>query len=207
MKRETAITQNARSNILEMATKKRHIYLLEKMQIGKSLTKSELEELKEFESHGKKETEKPSAKEVPIGIVKTIPEVAKQLGCTSRTVRNWVSEGMPVGPNKTFDIEAIRMWRQQRDNRRKPSESEELDNKIRRIRLKNLELDHKQKIGQLISLNDVEQGRVARILAVKQELLALPRALAKLLENCEARKIETILREKIDQTIKKFSGQ
>lgn len=204
MKGGMAIKDSGGNDIVQMARTKRHIHLLEKVQKGKTLSKKELEELKEFES---KENKDPSKSNKDRNVVPTIPVLAKELGCSSRTIRNWIGEGMPVRPDKTYDLNAIRNWRTARDNRRKPSQSEELDNAIKKARLRELDVAHKARMGQLIPLDEVEKGRVARILAVKSELLAFPRAMAKVLEHCEARQIEALLKDKINQVIKKFSGQ
>jgi len=189
--------------VVELARKKRHLHLIERLHAGKALSKSELDELKEFESP----TSADDVKKKDGFITKKIPELAKALDCTARTVRNWISEGMPVRADKTYDIEAIRAWRRERDNRRKPSEKEAYETKILKARLRNLELEHQEKMAKLVSREEVDRRNVAKIIAVKRELLALPRALAKQLEHQEARRIEAILQEKINGVILKFSGQ
>lgn len=201
-----AIKNNAGIDVIEVANKKRHIYLLEKTHKGKHLTKKELEELKEYEEkhQGKKKKGKVKPNK---NIVSTIPQLAKEIGCGARTIQNWKSEGMPVRPDKTYDVKAIQKWREERDNRRKPTEVEKTEEQKKKIQLEILSMDLKVRKGELISLEDVEKGRVARVLAVKQELLAVPRAMAKALENMEARQIEALLKSKMNQIVTKFSGQ
>jgi ribosomal protein L29 len=148
-----------------------------------------------------------SSTTAPEGIARTLPQLSRELGVASRTLRNWIGEGMPVRDDRTYDIEAIRAWRAGRDSRRKSTEAEELDNEIRRARLRNLDLEYKARVGQLVPKEDIDRRDVARVIAVKRELLAIPRALAKPLEHLEARKIEAILKDKIHQVIRKFSGQ
>lgn len=205
MKGEGAIKTDAGSDILQMAEKKRHIYLLERMHKGKTLTKKELQELREFESKGKKPTE---VKQSNPNIVSSPQKLAKALQCTTRTVRNWIGEGMPVRADKTFDIEAVRSWRNDRDNRRKtPTEEEKINIEIKKQQLQKLKDESSARTGELISRAEVDKKNAAKVLAVKQQLLAMPRALAKALEHLEARQIEAILKDKINDAIRKFSGQ
>lgn len=185
-----------------MATKKQNIKQLEKLQKG-TITKNEPKELEDFESKSKNPADK---KTTDHNIVPTITAAAKALKCSARTIRNWIGEGAPVRPDKTYDIRALDQWRKERDNRRKPTEAESVDIERKKTQLRLLKMEEKQKMGELISLQEVEKGRVARITAVKSELLAMPR-IAKQLENMPARQIEVILKQKVNAIIKKFSGQ
>lgn len=142
-----------------------------------------------------------------VAIARTQAELGAALDATARTVRNWIAEGMPIRDDGTFDIEAVRTWRLDRDSRRKSKEKEQYEVKILQERLREYELKRKVQEGLLISLEEVERGRVARILAVKQDLLAMPRAMAKVLEHLDARQIEVLLKDKIHHAIRKFSGQ
>ena len=93
--------KNQKQGIIEIAKKKRHFHLIEKLQKGKSLTRQELAELKEYEN----------GEIVPPGHVKTREEVGKALGVSSRSVYHWIKDGMPVTKDGYFDIAAIVKWR------------------------------------------------------------------------------------------------
>ena len=165
MKGTEAINNNAGSDIIQMAKKKRHIFLLEKMQKGKTLTKKELEELEQFENAGKKKP-KPLAKQKEKGnIVTGVPAVARAIGCSARTVRNWIGEGMPELGGKRFDVDAIKAWRIERDNRRKNDEINRYEIAIKKAQLLKLNLENQgRQADQLEEIRKVafDQGRKLR---------------------------------------------
>jgi hypothetical protein len=59
--------------------------------------------------------------------------------------------------------------------------------------------------GKLISVEEVEAGKVARIMAVRRTLLAIPRAVAPQLVDMEAREIEALLMERMREVCIPFS--
>jgi len=60
--------------------------------------------------------------------------------------------------------------------------------------------------GELISSEEVERGRISRIIAVKRAFLALPTRLAPTLSMQEPREIEVILYEALSEIIDEFAG-
>ncbi|MDD5487244.1 MAG: hypothetical protein PHW65_06800, partial [Dehalococcoidales bacterium] len=60
--------------------------------------------------------------------------------------------------------------------------------------------------GELVSSEEVERGRISRIIAVKRAFLALPTRLAPVLSMQEPREIEVILYEAISEIIDEFAG-
>lgn len=187
----------SKPNIVEIAKKKRHLYLYEKLHSGTPLTPAELRELEKFE-------EVDSA----TGIVETKEKVAKALKVSVRTVYYWEKDGMPVTPEGNYDLLDIKAWRMTRQRHKDLSETEKdkWDIAYRRNKALLLEMEYQKALGELISKDEVEQGRVARILLVKREFLALPQKLAPLLAMKEPREIYTILHEAICEIIDDFAG-
>lgn len=185
------------SNILTVAKKKRHMYLLEKLQRGKSLSVSELKELEAFEG-----------KPLLPGVVRTQREVAESFHVSKRAVENWVSDGMPRTEEGYYSLLDIVAWKENKNKKKTDSNEPDWDADYRKHKAKLAKIEYDKKIGDLISLEDVEAGRVARILAVKQSLLAFPRAVAPILAVMnEPRDIQNYLNNKIREIISQFAGQ
>lgn len=186
---------NDTKNLAEIARKKRHLYLIEKLHSGKALSKQEIKELDDFESD-------PGDK----ALVRTIDEVAKVMVVSCRTVHRWKREGMPVRKDGFYDLDEIREWHEKRMG---PEESEGKafwDEKIRKYKAHLLELELKKVLGELVSREEVEKGQVLRVIAIKRSFLALPTILAPILAMKEPREIEAILYETIAEIIDEFSG-
>ena len=96
----------AKPNIIEMAKKKRHIFILEKLQKGVALTKGEIAELEILELGKLKK-----------GYVSTQDELAEVFGVDPRTVRRWIKSGMPKD-EEGFNILEIKYWRDSRNEPR-----------------------------------------------------------------------------------------
>jgi hypothetical protein len=86
------------------------------------------------------------------------------------------------------------------------SEKDKWDIAYRRNKALLLEIEYQKVLGSLIPKEEVEQGRVDRILLVKREFLALPQKLAPLLAMKEPREIYAILYEAICEIIDDFAG-
>lgn len=183
-------------NILEVAKKKRHIHLLQKIQQGGTLSAGELRELQKLEGA-----------ELPVGVLETQEQVAKAFKVTHRTVQRWVREGMPKTPDGFYDIIDVQAWRLLKNNRGNDTETdkEKWDTKFRQMRALLAEMEYKKRLGELITREEVEQGRVRRILIVKGALLALPKRLAPQVVNLDVRRAEEIIKIRIEEIINDFA--
>jgi len=189
--------QNKNQNLAEIARKKRYLHLIEKLHSGTPLSKQEIKELEDFESE-------------PLGdtTVKTIEEVAKIMEVNWRTVYRWKREGMPVTKDGYYDLEEIKRWH---DGRSGDAEEEfegkiYWETKLRKYKASLLELELKRVTGELLPRDEVEKGRIARIIAIKRSFLALPTRLAPVLAMKEPREIEVELYEAISEIIDEFAG-
>lgn len=185
-----------KQNLADIARKKRYLHLIEKMHSGTPLTKPEIRELEEFEKEPQDQT-----------VVKTAEEVAQVMDVSERTIYRWRNEGMPVTKDGFYDLEKIRIWCEERERSGETEGKAYWEEKIRKYKATLLELDLKKAIGELVSSEDVERGRIARIIAVKRSFLALPTRLAPILSMKEPRDIESILYDAIAEVIDEFAGE
>ena len=186
-----------KKSIAELAKKKRQLYLYNKLQSGKPLSVSEIKEVEAFE-----------ASPLSPGVVRTQAEVAQSLGVDKRTVERWAGLGMPVTSEGNYDLMDIKAWRMTRQRYRNLGETEKdkWDIEYRKNKALLMKIEYEKTLGQLISREEVQKGRIARILAVKRSFLALPTRLAGVLAMKEPPEIETILYESICEIIDEFAG-
>jgi len=150
-----------KQNLAEIARKKRHLHLIEKMHSGKALTKPEIAELEQFEAEPLAPT-----------VVKTMEEVARVMGVSYRTVQRWKQDGMPTTQDGFYDLDQIKEWHAARSEKDEIQESKEYwEERISSYKASLLELDVKKATGELISKEEVEKGRIDRIIAVKRTFL------------------------------------
>ena len=210
---------NTKANVVEMAKKKRHISLLEKMQKGKALTKAEIRELAEFEKGAKKPN-----------IVNTKKEVANSFDISIRTVSNWIQDGMPVRKDGHYDLLEIKNWKLMREQRntlkrrekKKKNRSEnegtngqsEKDLDAKNVdwtwkkeeydaRLKKLKYEEQE--GKLISREDAVNALKESIRTIKKQFLSLPKQIAPQLVGLEIGDIDQVLTERIKEIIEGFA--
>ena len=185
-----------KQNLAEIARKKRYLHLVEKMHGGKPLSKQEIAELEQFE-----------ADPLEPAVVKTMEEVAKVMDVSHRTVQRWRKDGMPTTKDGFFDLDVIKSWHENRNGSELTEGKAYWDEKIRKYKASLLELELKKVTGELLPRDEVEKGRIARIIAVKRAFLALPTRLAPVLAMKEPREIEVELYEAISEIIDEFAGE
>lgn len=188
-------------DIISIAQKNRHLFLLERVKSG-NISKSQIKELKNLESATDSEFNKN------ISTAHTQEAVARSLGVSTRTVQYWARDGMPVNSDGTYDILKIQEWRMKKQGHGKKSDlskKDQADLRFRTAKANLAEMDYKKKMGQLLDKDDVEAGRVERVIVLKKKLLDMPRQLAPQLVGQEIVKIEEILNLRIREAIEEFS--
>ena len=88
-----------KQNLAEIAKKKRHLHLIEKLHSGQALSRQEITELETFE-----------ADPLDPAVVRTIEEVAKVMDVSYRSVQRWKRDGMPQTRDGNYDLDAIKEW-------------------------------------------------------------------------------------------------
>ena len=194
---EEKLPEQTNKNLVEVAKKKRQIHLLDKLQKGKPLSTAEIRELEQFEGGS-----------LPPGVVRTQQEVAKALRVDKRTVERWVSDGMPREPEGYYNLIDIQAWRMvKKEKENDPDEKEKIkwDIRYREYKARLAEFELKKAYGQVISRELVEAGMIARILAVKSALWALPKVAAPVVSGMDPREAEAYLRERIKEIFLQFA--
>ena len=201
---------------IEIAEKQRHLYLLTKVKNNRHLSPAELNELKKLESKTKKtkkratsDKRRATSKIAADQIVKGQKAAAAYAGVSVRTIRNWKAEGMPVAADGGYIKGFLDFYRknegQQPTEERKAGLAADADYKTIRAKLLAIELDVKQ--GRLIPAEEIEAGRVNRIITVKRALLGLGRKLAPQLARIkDEKRIAAIINTECREMIKGFSG-
>lgn len=196
------IKQDQNLKIVEMAKKRRHIHLLEKLQRGKSntpsLTKGEIKEL-----------EKLAADPNSPGIVDSQEKVAKIFKVSVRTVARWAKDGMPVTSQGMYDLLEIRAWRTVKNQRAhskvKENNQDLWDARYREYKAKLAEIALKKATGELIPRELIESELIHVSLTVKHAFLGLPKQVAPQLAGLEPRPIEVILSKRIKEIVNEFA--
>lgn len=193
--------QTKQPGLIEMAKKRRHIALVEKLATGKqstpSLTKSEIKELGQFES----------GSDLP-GIVCSQEKVAKVFDVSVRTVQNWARDGMPVTQEGKYDLIDIRAWRSIKNNRvsgKKGNRKDDAEARYREAKACLAEIALKEKKGLLLNKRRVENELVQISLGIKLILLSLPQQVAPQLVGLDAQKINALLTARIREAIQEIS--
>lgn len=182
-------------NVIELAEKKRHLHLVEKMQKGKTLSPAELKELKRLESGA-----------APAGIVDTQEDVAKCFGVSTRTVAYWSRDGMPVREDGRFELAAILRWKKERgedQSRGNGNPKDKWDEKDKKFKSMQRELDFKKKSGELIEARDVEKTAFECARKIRDNFLMLPDRLSPILAaETDQLKVKNILSNEIREILK-----
>ena len=185
-----------KQNLAEIARKKRHLHLIEKLQSGKSLTKQEIAELEEFEAEPLAPT-----------IVKTMEEVAKVMDVTCRTVQRWKQDGMPSTKDGFYDLEEIKSWHVLRNQKYKDQDGKAYwDEKIQQYKAELLKIELKKATAELIPFSEHSSILKNQIRGIKMGFLRLPHYIAPKLYQQEPKLICEILDNEIRAIISQFSG-
>ena len=187
-----------KKNLADIARKKRHLSLIEKLQSGKSLTKSEINELDEFENEKEKRA-----------IVKAQDEIAKIMGVSCRTIQRWKKEGMPVTKEGYYDLDAIKKWYDEKSGLLSTEEGDEKpfwDKQLQKYKARILEIELKKMEGDIMTRSEVENGWAIRVAAVRAEFTALPDRVAPVLAMKEPREIKKLLLDAIIEITDEFAG-
>jgi len=190
-------------NLVELAKKKRYIALVEKLGRG-SLGPKELKELEEFEK-----VEQAKETGVIDGAV-DLGTISIYLEKSSRMVRRYVSQGMPVirdssGELSRFKVNDVFKWVY--GNKGKDTEDKDYwENEYRKNRAKLSELELKQKEGELIPFADHVSVVKNQIRGIRAGLLRLPKHVAPKLYQQDPKLICEMLDQEIRYIINQFAG-
>ncbi len=155
-------------------------------------------------------------------IVKGTAAVALHFGVARRTVQRWAKDPtFPKLPGRKFELVQIQLWLDRKDGRSLPPPAKGQDphqpelteqrgksfqeERLTRLKADRAELDLGQRRGELVERAEVEQLFITRIMAVRQGLLSLSRALPPLLATCQnEREMEAIIAGKVRELQEEF---
>jgi len=142
-------------------------------------------------------------------------DLAEYLGKSERMISNYKRAGLPQNDDGTFDLDAIDEWFAMREGRGIASPTQ--DGKpqtgdyvgwrsfLTEIKARIAETELAKIQGALISKEDVELQRVARISEVKTALIGLERKLPPLLEGHDKRTMEQVIHREIEDILNRFA--
>jgi len=187
----------ANAKLLELAKKKRQIYLLTKLQENKPLSAQELKELAAIEK---------GTIDVPLGCVSSQGDIASVFNVRLRTIQRWVADGMPIREDGYYSVLDIERWRAQTQKGTQINkEKEDWETKIKKQKAQLQEIELKKALGEYVPLADVEKGRVERVIMVKRALFQLPKLCAQRCQGMKPQEIEAIVREYVEDICNKFA--
>jgi len=146
-------------------------------------------------------------------------QIAKARGCNWRTVTRWAQAGCPhtkAGKHKPyrFNLDEVEAWLAQQGRSGepgRPAESDESDSqkeadlKWTRERARLAEIRRQTLEGALHDTAECQRHRLRQIMAVKSELLGLPRTVAPELVGKKRPEIEVILTGRVTSILEKFA--
>ncbi|MFA6636721.1 MAG: hypothetical protein WCV56_06435 [Candidatus Omnitrophota bacterium] len=182
-------------DVVEMAQKKRHLALLEKVQQGKALSGAEMKDLRGFE-------EKTESSAASVSVT-SLERVAAAFDVSLRTVQRWVAQGMPQKEGGEYDLLSIQAWRLSRNDSDEPEQEWEV--RYRKFKALLAEVQYKKVIGDLISKEEVEEGMIYEITTIKKQFLALPQRLAPQLEGLDVGARCALINDRLQEIIKEFA--
>jgi phage terminase Nu1 subunit (DNA packaging protein) len=195
-----------RLDTIEIAAKQRHLHLLGKVQGNQALTKTELDELAEYEKVTKA-AKNGNGSDKDDMLIKTQVEAARFAGVDTRTIRRWKGNGMPVTPQGWYIRQVLQYFRdnegRQLSKARQRGDEADAEYKEKRVELIKHELGEREK-----EINAIwERAILLKIAAVKRALLGHPRKMAPILEDKKRQEIQKLLDVEVRYMIGIFSGQ
>ena len=192
-------------NLVELAKKKRHIALVEKLGKG-SLTPRELKELQEFEKEG--QDNKPS---IPTGEV-DLGTISIYLEKSPRMIRRYIKRGMPVVWDDTNEItnchfkvgDVFKWFYGGSDNDEDNRSHWDIEYKKNRAKLSEIELKEKER--ELIPYSEHVSILKNQIRGIKAGFLRLPKYIAPRLYQQEPKIISEMVDNELRYIISQFAG-
>ncbi len=194
-----------RTNLAEIARKKRYISLVEKMGRGSALSAKEIKELEGFEKSDGVKNE-VSTNDGTVDLV----AISLYLDKSTRMVRRYISQGMPVirddsGEITRFKVSEVFKWYYSGKGADEDGGKEYWDNEYRKSRAQINKLLLKEKEGELIAFEEHASIVKNQIRGIKTGFLRLPKHVAPKLYQQDPKVICDILDEEIRFIINQFA--
>lgn len=194
-----------KTNLAEIARKKRYISLVEKMGRGAPLTAKEIKELEGFEK-----SEKNKAETIINDGTVDLQTISLYLDKSTRMVRRYIRQGMPVirddsGEIFRFKVSEVFKWYYSGKGVDEDGGKEYWDAEYKKSRAQINKLLLKEKEGELISFEDHVSIVKNQIRGIKTGFLRIPKHVAPKLYQQDPKVICDILDEEIRFIINQFA--
>ena len=189
------------------------------MKNNRPLTKKEIEELAKLEEKvkSKKAKAKPGGKKKKNGheiaadqVLATQKQAAEYAGVSTRTVRRWKNEDMPLTKEGKYIKAMLDHYKRNEGKETTPEKKRTAvavaDIKETNAKLRQMELEIKQ--GELVRREDLDKKDARKVLAVKRALLGLGRKVADRLSRLrDPHKIQAVIDTETKEIIAGFAGE
>lgn len=139
--------------------------------------------------------------------VTTQTELAEAINVSPRTVQRFISEGMPVSKDGVYDLVPIIRWLREKELKELEERSQnKWKDDHEKWKAKQAEVRYQKMVGELVPAEEVEEGRLKRVLAYKRQLVQLPHVLAPKVDNVNAREAYVIIEDCVNLILDRFSA-
>ncbi len=192
--------------LIDLARKKRYIFLVEKMGRGETLTSKELKELENLSKYFEKSEDKPIVLEGTVDL----PTLAVYLEKSHRMIRRYVKQGMPVirdadGEISKFKVSEVFKWYYSGKGTDEEGGREYWDIEYKKSRAKLNDLFLKEKKKEIIPFAEHVSIVKNQIRGIKSGFLRLPKYIAPKLSQQDPKVICEILDKEIRSIINQFA--
>lgn len=183
------------------------------------MSKKEIEELAKLEEKvkNKKAKANPRGKKKKNGaeiaaeqVLATQKEAAEYASVSTRTIRRWKSENMPMTADGKY-IKPMLDYYKQNEGKGTTEEKKRMavaGADVKEVKAKLLELELELKQGKLVYRADVDRETIRKILAVKRALLGMGRKIADRVSRLkDPRKIQRVIDTEAKEIITGFAGE
>lgn len=135
-------------------------------------------------------------------------DVAAHFGVNQSAVQKWFRRGCPGRKSDGYDLAEIVRWTRQRDGGCVTLPGDPLAERMRLARLKTAEADATlrritadERLGEVVSVDDVARGNVARARALRRAVDRLQSELPPIIKECNLMTCRRLLQERTDRMI------
>ena len=198
-------------DVIEIAEKQRHLYLLQRVKNNDTLSSAELAELTRLD----KKHSTPAAKAAPAKpdngiskeVIKSQREAAQFASVTVRTIRRWQDEGMPRTPEGFYFRPVLTWWRDFKQGTmtdlKEQSLQVQLELKKTMAGLARLELE--AKLDAYVRRAEVQKDNVRKVLDLKRGLKNMGRKISARYPIAIRRQLHAHIDAEVNRIIRSFA--
>lgn len=117
-------------------------------------------------------------------------------------------DGAPRNSDRTYNLSELISWRERQIRAASEGSSKENNEaRLKKFQADLKEIDLKKAIGELLRREEVERGRIARVMEVRKKLQAMPKALAGKAANRPPVEVQAIIEAAVRSIIEDFARE